>query len=103
MSQSVSSVPQVSVRIPAQIRRLYGARAQETLAATSVADVVTQLDARYPGMGERLVEPTGQLRRWVNIFVQGNDVRGLAGVATPLQSGDEVWIVPSVAGGAPRL
>lgn len=91
--------PQVIVRIPAQIRRLYGANARETLDAASVADVVAQLDARYPGMGERLMEPGGQLRRWVNVFVQGDDVRSLQGVDTPLQRGDEVWIVPSVAGG----
>lgn len=97
-----SAAPQVTVRIPAQIRRLYGAQASETVCAATVADVVSLLDARYPGMGERLREPGGQLRRWVNVFVQGNDVRTLEGVATPLQSGDEVWIVPSVAGGAPR-
>ncbi|MCC6170184.1 MAG: MoaD family protein [Caldilineaceae bacterium] len=91
--------PQVTVRIPAQIRRLYGSNAHEMLDAASVADLVAQLDARYPGMGERLMEPSGQLRRWVNVFVQGDDVRSLQGVDTPLQRGDEVWIVPSVAGG----
>lgn len=91
---------QVVVRIPAQIRRLYGAQAQETLVASTIAELVARLDAVYPGMGERLVEPTGQLRRWVNIFVQGEDVRTLGGTATPLHAGDEVWIVPSVAGGA---
>ena len=96
----VGSAPQVTVRIPAQIRRLYGAQAREMLAAATVAEVVTLLDARYPGMGERLTEPSGELRRWVNVFVRGEDVRGLTGVATTLHPGDEVWIVPSVAGGA---
>lgn len=95
-----SPTPQVVVRIPAQIRRLYGAQAQERLAASTVAELVARLDAAYPGMGERLMEPTGQLRRWVNVFVQGEDVRSLDGTATLLHAGDEVWIVPSVAGGA---
>lgn len=99
---AVSAAPQVTVRIPAQIRRLYGAQPRETICAATVAEMVSLLDTRYPGMGERLTEPTGQLRRWVNVFVRGNDVRTLEGISTPLQNGDEVWIVPSVAGGAPR-
>ncbi len=98
-SSAPVQAPLVTVRIPAQIRRLYGAQAQETLAAATVAELVDALEARYPGMGERLLEPGGGLRRWVNVFVQGDDVRTLLGVATPLRPGDEVWIVPSVAGG----
>lgn len=89
----------VRVRIPAQIRRLYGTQTHETVDAGSVAELVRALDARYPGMGDRLAEPDGRLRRWVNFFVDGEDVRTLAGEATPLRPGCEVLIVPSVAGG----
>ncbi len=89
----------VRVHIPAQIRRLYGANAWEEVDAGSVEVLIQHLDARYPGMGERLVEPDGQMRRWVNIYVDGEDIRVLAGVTTPLASGAEVYIVPSVAGG----
>lgn len=90
----------VTVRIPAQIRRLYGAAAREQLQAADIAGLVRALDSRYPGMGERLMEPDGQVRRWVNIFVNGEDIRVANGPDTPLQPDDEVHIVPSVAGGA---
>ncbi len=89
----------VHVRIPAQIRRLYGAAAHERVNAATVRDVVQALDARYPGMGERLAEPGGQMRRWVNIYVDGEDIRNQAALETPLRAGCEVIIVPSIAGG----
>jgi MoaD family protein len=95
--------PTVTVRIPAQIRRLYGAQSQERLdaaAVTTVADLIAALDARYPGMGERLAEPDGRLRRWVNVFINGQDVRELGNTSARLEAGAEVIIVPSVAGGA---
>jgi molybdopterin converting factor small subunit len=91
------------VRIPAQIRTLYGARANELVPAAeapSVAELVRWLDGRYPGMGERLTEPDGHLRRWVNVYVDGDDVRQHQGVATPLHPGAEITIVPSIAGGS---
>lgn len=90
---------EVRVRIPSQIRRLYGAQAWEPMTVRCVGDVIVELERRYPGMGERLSEPGGALRRWVNVFVDGEDVRNLAGPATPLAAGAEVQIVPSVAGG----
>jgi molybdopterin converting factor small subunit len=96
MSENVGLV---NVRIPAQIRRLYGAPAHATVAATDVRGVVQALDSLYPGMGERLTEPGGHLRRWVNVFVDNEDIRELAGVETPLRAGCEVVIVPSIAGG----
>ena len=89
----------VSVRIPAQVRRLYGAQSWERVEADTVVDVIASLDARYPGLGERLTEPDGQLRRWVNVFVDGFDVRTQEGMDTALRDGVEVFIVPSVAGG----
>jgi molybdopterin synthase sulfur carrier subunit len=93
----------VSVRIPAQIRRLYGAQSWEQVEADTVAALIVALDARYPGMGERLTEADGQLRRWVNVFVEGNDIRAQDGLDTPLRPGAEVFIVPSVAGGGGAL
>lgn len=99
VGKPVTGMGTVTVRIPAQIRRLYGAQARESVAANCVADVIAELERRYPGMGERLTEPDGALRRWVNVFVDGEDVRNLAGPATALAPGAEVSIVPSVAGG----
>ncbi len=91
----------IQVRIPAQIRRLYGASAHTSVAATDVRAMVDALDLLYPGMGERLMEPNGHMRRWVNVYVDNEDIRDLAGVDTPLRAGCEVIIVPSIAGGAP--
>ena len=92
----------VSVRIPPQIGRVFGAQGWEQVEASSVAGLITALDARFPGLGERLTEPDGRLRRWINIFVDGDDIRSLAGMDTRLRSGSEVYIVPSVAGGSRR-
>lgn len=101
MAQENAGSGLISVRIPAQIRRLYGAHAHEEVAAATIHELVAQLDARFPGMGERLMEPGGIMRRWVNLYVDGEDIRALAGEATPLPPGCEVMIVPSVAGGQP--
>lgn len=89
----------VTVRIPAQIRGLYGAQPREVVEAANVAQVVLALDARYPGIGQRLTEPDGSARRWVNFFVGGQDIRELSGMATTLSAGSELIIVPAVAGG----
>ncbi len=96
---SDKALPAISVRIPAQIRRLYGMQSVEQVRATTVSGLIAVLEERYPGIGERLLEPDGQLRRWVNLFVDGEDIRSLEGVATQFQDGEEVYIVPSVAGG----
>lgn len=89
----------VSVRIPTQIGRVFGAATWEHVEAESVATMILNLDRRFPGLGERLTEPGGRLRRWINIFVDGQDIRWLAGMETRLRPGAEVYIVPSVAGG----
>ncbi len=89
----------VSVKIPSLIGRLYGAGRHEVLEAATVAELILELDRRFPGLGERLTEPGGALRRWVNIFVDGQDIRELAGPQTALRSDAEVHIVASVAGG----
>ncbi len=97
-----AELPALRVRIPAQIRTLYGAQSNEEVAAAlapTFAQLVVQLNQRYPGMGERLLEPDGRLRRWVNVYIDGEDVRTLQGAATPLPPGAEVFIVPSIAGG----
>ena len=90
----------VTVRIPAQIGQVFGAQRWEQIEADTVAALIVALDARFPGLGERLTEPGGQPRRWINIFVDGADIRALEHMATPLPPGAEVYIVPAVAGGA---
>lgn len=94
-----TETPLVTVRIPAQIRMVYGAQPKVEVRAANVLEVMHALDALYPGMGERLLEPGDVMRRWVNVFVGTNDIRNLQGEATVLREGDEVTIMPSAAGG----
>jgi molybdopterin synthase sulfur carrier subunit len=69
------------------------------VAAGSVADMVDTLEASYPGIKSRLCDESGELRRFVNIYVNEEDIRFLKGKDTVLKTGDEVSIVPAIAGG----
>ncbi len=94
----------IVVRIPTPLRGLTGDQDVVDGAPGSLGDLVVELERQYPGMGERLVDDGGELRRFVNVFVNGEDIRFLEGMATAIGDGDEVSIVPAVAGGsdAPR-
>jgi len=89
----------VSVKIPAALRSLTRNQAEVKLNAGDVAGLIAELEKQYPGIKERLCEETGQLRRFVNIFVNGEDIRFLAGLETKISSGDDISIVPAIAGG----
>lgn len=95
----VSSDDGVIVLIPTPLRRFTGGEGRVVVAGASVSDVLDGLDARYPGIGERLRDDSGQIRRFVNIFVNGNNVREAEGVETALSPGDELGIIPAMAGG----
>ena len=89
----------VTVRIPTQLRPITGGQGEIVLEATSVREAISALDAAYPGIGERLLDESGELRRFVNVFVADEDVRFLEGLATPLATGQTLSVVPAVAGG----
>ena len=74
----------VTVRIPAQLRTLTGGEGEVTLAGSTVAEVLKDLDASHPGFADRLFDETGALRRFVNIFLADEDVRFLQGLDTPV-------------------
>jgi molybdopterin converting factor small subunit len=89
-----------TVRIPDQLQDLFGAPPVAEVAAGDVAAAVADLEARWPGMAERLLEPDGRPRRWVNLFVNRDYLGETADpAAVPLASGDTLWIIPAVAGG----
>ena len=90
----------VTVKIPTPLRNLTGDVAEVSSESTSLSALVEELEGSFPGMRERLVDEDGALRRFVNLFVNGEDIRFLQGLDTPLASGDEVSIVPAVAGGS---
>ena len=89
----------VQVKIPTPLRKYtQGAGGVEAEGAT-VSALVNDLERRYPGMKERICDESGQVRRFVNIFVNGEDIRFLSHLDTPLKAGDELSIVPAIAGG----
>jgi sulfur-carrier protein len=89
----------ISVRIPVQLRSLTDG--QEVVVATggSVLDLIEDIDKRFPGIKDRICEQNGQVRRFVNIFVNDEDIRFLQSLQTPISDSDEVSIIPAIAGG----
>ena len=90
----------VTVKIPTPLRGLTADKDTYAAPAGDLRGIVASLEGAFPGMRERLLDDGGELRRFVNIYVNGEDVRFLDGLATALKDGDEVSIVPAVAGGA---
>jgi sulfur-carrier protein len=90
----------IQVVIPTPLRRYTGGEAKVGVSGATVGEVLADLDARFPGLGDRIREPDGEIRRFVNVFVNGENVRKLQGAATPVKTGDEVGIIPAMAGGA---
>jgi sulfur-carrier protein len=89
----------VRVRIPTPLRSATDGVAEVDSEAGTVASLIEELEARYPAIRGRLRDESGALRRFVNLYVNGQDVRFLTGLETSLKSGDELSIVPAVAGG----
>jgi sulfur-carrier protein len=89
----------VSVRIPAILRAYTGGAAEVAAAAGTLREVIAGLDAAYPGLGGRILDDTGKLRRFVNVYVGEEDVRLAQGLDTPVPPGAGVSVIPAVAGG----
>jgi molybdopterin synthase sulfur carrier subunit len=89
----------VKVLIPTPLRNLTGNAAEVLLDAANVGAMIDGLEAKHPGLKERLCDNTGKLRRFVNVYLNEEDIRFLQGEATALKDGDEVSIVPAIAGG----
>lgn len=89
----------VLVRIPTPLRRVTNGVAEVQAKGTDIAELIEDLERQFPGLRERLLEDGGEVRRFINIYVNEEDIRFLAGRRTPLKDGDEVSIVPAIAGG----
>jgi len=89
----------VLVRIPTPLRSLTKGSAEVQAKAGTVADLVESLEGQFPGLRERLVDESGELRRFINVYVNEEDVRFLDGLKTALKGTDQVAIVPAIAGG----
>ncbi len=89
----------VNVRIPTPLRKLTDGADEVAIEAVNVGEMIEKLEAAHAGMKERLCDDAGEIRRFVNVYVNDEDVRFLDGRSTALKEGDEVSIVPAIAGG----
>jgi molybdopterin synthase sulfur carrier subunit len=90
----------VTVRIPIPLRALTDRRGEIAVEAATIREMIDRLDEQHPGLKERLCEADGSFRHFVNFYLNDEDIRFLRGADTALQNGDEVSIVPAIAGGA---
>jgi molybdopterin synthase sulfur carrier subunit len=89
----------IKVRIPTPLRPLTKGQGEVEVSAGTIVDLIDTLNNAHPGIKARLCDDTGELRRFVNIYVNEEDIRFLKGKDTSLKAGDEVSIVPAIAGG----
>ena len=88
----------IEVRVPTILRQYTADAKVVTASGATIGEVVADLDANHPGIGDRLLDERG-LRRFVNVYLNDEDVRFLDGLATPVADGDSITILPAVAGG----
>lgn len=93
----------VQLHLPGALRPYADGRSQVELApgGPTVEELLESLGASYPGVHHRVVDEVGSLRPHVNVFVNGENIRHLSGLATALRDGDEVWLLPAISGGSP--
>ena len=89
----------VTIRIPTPLRSVTNGVDKVEVEGNTLSEAIDALEIQFPGVQERLLDETGELRHFVNIYVNGEDVRFLDGLGTSIKSGDEVSVVPAVAGG----
>jgi sulfur-carrier protein len=96
----LSAQPVVRVRVPAVLRELAGGRAEVPGEGTTVGQVLEGLRRAHPALVERIVDGQGQQRRYVSVFLNDEDLRGLGGLEAPVRDGDVLAVVPALAGGS---
>jgi molybdopterin synthase sulfur carrier subunit len=87
------------VRIPTPLRRYTDGREEVDAQGATVGEVIDDLEKRHPGLKDRLCDEKGAVRRFVNVYVRDEDIRFLQELGTPVKEGDEISIVPAIAGG----
>jgi len=88
-----------TVRIPSPLRRYTNGQSKVEGHGANINELITDLEAQYPGIKSRLCDEHGQIKRYVNVFVNDAEIRTLQGAATPVADQDEVSIIPAMAGG----
>ncbi len=91
------------VYIPSPLRRVTGGQSKVQVMGRTLETVLTNLERQYPGVRKQVCGETGEIRSFINVFVNGTEVRQLQGLATALTETDEVSIIPAMAGGTPQM
>lgn len=89
----------VNVRIPTPLQRLTGGKGDVSASGATVKDVIDQLESNYPGFKEKLYSEDGELRRFINIYINEEDIRFLDSDSSLVNDGDTISIIPAIAGG----
>lgn len=89
----------IAVKVPTILRTYTGGAAEVTVSGSTLAEAIADLDTQFPGIGARVLDDDGRLRRFVNVYVNDDDVRFLEDLQTPTPDGANVSIIPAVAGG----
>ncbi len=89
----------ISVLIPTPLRKFTNNKESVEASAGTISTLLGELEANFPGMASRLTDSNGELRRFINIYVNEEDIRFLQGIETPITDGDAISIVPAIAGG----
>ena len=89
----------IQVRIPTPLRKFTGGSDTVEATGTSIGAILADLESKHPGLRERICEADGSVRRFVNLYINGDDIRFLENLSSPVKDGDEVSIVPAIAGG----
>ena len=88
-----------NIRIPTPLRKLTNSKEEVSATGANIGALLANLEAQYPGIKERICDESGQVRRFVNIFANDEDIRFLKNLETPVKDSDEISIVPAIAGG----
>ena len=89
----------IKVRIPTPLRPMTGGKNEVEITGNTVEQIIENLGSAHPGIKERICDEQGEVRRFINIYVNEEDIRFLIGKDTPLKDGDQVSIIPAIAGG----
>lgn len=88
-----------TIFVPTPMRKLTGGQGKIQIHATTLLEAIEHADASYPGFRERVLDNEGEIKRFINVFVNGVDIRKLQGAETPVHDDDEVAVIPAMAGG----
>ena len=88
-----------TVLIPTPLRRFTAGQGKLTIAGGDIATLIRTIDGQYPGIADKVLDADGNVKRFINVFVNDSEIRTLQGLATPVKESDQVSIVPALAGG----